>query len=405
MTQLVKLECGVQQYEWGKAAADSYVAKMKHMTDRDGKYAELWVGTHVNCPSKTMSGELLGDFLCQSGVKDVFFSPLHQSCAEFRDKLPFLLKILSIQTALSLQAHPNKTLAQKLHVKDPKNYKDPNHKPELIVALTPFEALCCFRPLHEILRLVHSTKPLDALLGNSARATTKENEKDIIKGMLRSLYSYSFDRHARALRENIDDITVKGKAATDEDRLFLRLMSEYPDDIGCWMVYFLNYVQMEPGQGLFLSDSEPHAYIYGDGVEIMANSDNVVRAGLTPKWKDIETLLNMLSYSTDSFARAKHERRWSVDGGGWDVQRYCPPKEFLEFSLYRMEHVLEEAGKTSVVLPTIGLGFCLYGEATVNDISVTEGECFAVPYGQMTSEAKGKCLLFVASMNDLSAHL
>lgn len=405
MSGLVKLDCGFQQYAWGKSAADSFVAKMKGISDGEGKYAELWVGTHVNCPSKTLSGELLEEYLRRPEVSGRFFSPPHQRCPEFCDRLPFLLKVLSIGTALSIQAHPNRALAQALHAEDPTNYKDPNHKPELIVALTPFEALCCFRPLHEILRLVRSVKPLSVLLGDAVQVSTKAREKDVIKNMMCVLYGYQADHHARALRENETIICVKGRAATKEDLLFLRLMSQYPEDIGCWMVYFLNYVQLEPGQGLFLSDSEPHAYIHGDGVEIMANSDNVVRAGLTPKWKDVRTLLDMLSYSTDGLERAKHERQWAVDGQSWEVQRYCPPNEFPEFSLYRMEHISQGTGSVSVTLPTIGLGFCLGGEGVVNGTIVAEGECFAVPYGQMACKAKGRCVLFVASMNDSLAHL
>ncbi|KAF5223150.1 hypothetical protein ECC02_003689 [Trypanosoma cruzi] len=400
MVGLVKLDCGVQHYDWGKVAAESFVAKMKHETDGTRKYAELWVGTHMNCPSRLFSGQLLGEYLRDPGIANSFFSPEHQSNVELRNNVPFLLKVLSVQTALSIQAHPNKKLAEKLHRENPSKYKDNNHKPELIVALTPFEALCCFRPLQEILCLVESTKPLKTLLWNVAVVSAKESEGDLIEGMMRVLYSLNPEVHTKALREHAAAVSAKGEAASTEDRLFLRLISQYPDDIGCWMLYFLNYVQMEPGQGLFLSDSEPHAYLYGDGVEIMANSDNVVRAGLTPKWKDVPTLLEMLHYNTNGLERAKYERYRAAEGEAWEVQRYSPPGRFTEFSLYRMEHVAQKASETCVNLPNIGLGFCLGGEGVVNGTHVAEGDCFAVPHGPLKCEANGRCVLFVASTND-----
>ncbi|RNF06227.1 putative phosphomannose isomerase [Trypanosoma rangeli] len=401
MTGYVKLDCGVQHYAWGKTASESFVAKMKHETDDTRRYAELWVGTHVNCPSHLQSGQLLEDYLREPSVATRFFSPAQQRTAEFRDKVPFLLKVLSVQTALSIQAHPCKQLAVKLHRENPSKYKDPNHKPELLVALTRFEALCCFRPLHEILRLVESAKPLKSLLGKVTTVSTKEKETSVIKAMMHVVYDVNPELQTKALREHAAAVRVKGEAASMEDRLFLRLMSQYPDDIGCWMVYFLNYVQMEPGQGLFLEDSEPHAYLHGDGVEVMASSDNVVRAGLTPKWKDVPTLLGMLRYNTDGLERAKYERHRAAGKESWEVQRYCPPARFPEFSLYRLQHVAQTKGKTCVQLPSVGLGFCVAGKGVVNGTPVTKGDCFAVPYGTLTCEADGSCVLFVASTNDL----
>ncbi|PWU97029.1 putative phosphomannose isomerase [Trypanosoma cruzi] len=127
MVGLVKLDCGVQHYDWGKVAAESFVAKMKHETDGTRKYAELWVGTHMNCPSRLLSGQLLGEYLRDPGIASSFFSPEHQSNVELRNNVPFLLKVLSVQTALSIQAHPNKKLAEKLHRENPSKYKDNNH--------------------------------------------------------------------------------------------------------------------------------------------------------------------------------------------------------------------------------------------------------------------------------------
>lgn len=418
MSRLVKIDAGYQDYAWGKDAASSFVAKMKGLSgDKSGKmYAELWVGTHPSCPSKIAdsNGQLLDDFLKQPANKSKFFSAAHQASG-FRDTVPYLLKILSIGTALSIQAHPCKKLAEELHAAKPDKYKDPNHKPELICALTPFEALCCFRSLGAIIAFLKRIPQLAQLVqarevlgkymtppASELPATDSAEEKKALKGLMAKLYAVPEKEVTAALRAHLQHVKAGG-AQCPEDKLFARVYEQYPDDVGCWMVYLLNYVQMTPGQALFLSDSEPHAYISGEGVEIMACSDNVVRAGLTPKWKDVPTLVSMLKYDTTGLASARHEKQSKEDAAKWQVQYYQPPAQFPDFSLYRMqfEHSSGD-GTTSVTLPTIGLGFCLEGSAKVNGTTVKAGECFAVPHGTMTCQAEGKkALVFVASTNHL----
>ncbi|CAJ1011292.1 putative Phosphomannose isomerase type I [Leishmania naiffi] len=419
MSALIKLDASYQDYAWGKNAASSFVAKMKGLTeDQSGKmYAELWVGTHPSCPSKVANGsaQLLEDFLKDPENKKRYFSATHQS-TNFRDTVPYLLKILSIRTALSIQAHPCKRLAEELHAAQPDKYKDPNHKPELICALTPFEALCCFRPLKDIIAYLKRIPQLAALVAadtvlgsymmapqSALPAADSDAERQSLKSLMTNLYAAPEDTVTKELRLHLRHIEEKG-AQCAEDTLFVRVYKQYPDDVGCWMVYFLNYVQMVPGEALFLSDSEPHAYISGDGVEIMACSDNVVRAGLTPKWKDVPTLLSMLKYSTTGLASARFNKNCSEDAAQWQVQCYQPPAQFPDFCLYRMQYDhTSGSGTTSVTLPTIGLGFCLEGSARVNGTVVCAGDCFAVPYGKVTCQAEEmKALVFVASTNDLS---
>ncbi|KAG5496219.1 hypothetical protein JKF63_02520 [Porcisia hertigi] len=418
MSELIKIDAGYQNYAWGKDAASSFVAKMKGLeNDASGKkYAELWVGTHPSCPSKLPgdNAKLLDEFLRVPENTKKYFSKLHQA-SSFRDTVPYLLKILSIGTALSIQAHPSKKLAEVLHAANPDKYKDPNHKPELICALTPFEALCCFRPLKAIIAYLKRIPELAALVDAGAvlrqymtapetelPAADSDAEKEALKALMSKLYGASEDVVTQALRRQLQRIEEEGAQCT-EDSVFVRVYGQYPDDVGCWMVYFLNYVQLVPGEALFLSDSEPHAYISGDGVEIMACSDNVVRAGLTPKWKDVPTLLKMLRYDTTGLASARHPRKTSTDAEQWEVQFYQPPPQFPDFSLYRMQYNYSSGRhKTSLVLPTIGLGFCLEGSAKVNGTTVKAGECFAVPYGEVTCQAEEtKALVFVASTNNL----
>lgn len=410
----ILLNAGFQQYAWGKSASTSVVAKMKGLSEKpdDQKFAELWVGTHPSCPTRiATTGETLDEYLKRDSNESRFFSPAHTS-SNFSGTVPFLLKILSIQTALSIQAHPCKSLAEKLHQKDPKNYKDPNHKPELICALNPMEALCSFRSIAEVVKFVKAIPELGnvlnakEILGFLLTSTAyppadSEEEKNLLKSLMKYLYNLDNEVNVKALRSHFEN--AKSHSEFPEDKVFVRLYEQYPDDVGCWMIYVLNYVQMKPGQALFLRDSEPHAYISGDGVEIMACSDNVVRAGLTPKWKDVPTLLSMLTYSTTGLQTARHERKEDENEAKWQVQYYQPPPTFPDFSIYRFEYNHDGQGATSVELPTIGLGFCIEGSATVNGVEVKATDCFAVPFGKVTVAANGgRCLLFISSTNDLS---
>jgi mannose-6-phosphate isomerase len=145
----------VKNYDWGKLGQDSEVSKLASLNDdnfvaeSDKPYSELWMGDHVSGPSKLKAtGELLGDFLAKDSTGNI----------GGQTKLSFLFKVLSIRKALSIQCHPNKEEAEKLHAARPDLYKDPNHKPELAIALTPFLALCGFRPHQEIYELLKSHK-------------------------------------------------------------------------------------------------------------------------------------------------------------------------------------------------------------------------------------------------------
>ena len=200
------LRCGIQNYAWGKPGSQGEVAQLGvsggHLneTDNDKPYAELWMGSHVNCPSKLADGKLLSDWLKEHGSCD--------------GQLTFLFKVLSVQTALSVQVHPNKEEAVKLHAARPDLYKDPNHKPEMAIALTPFEMMAFFRPAKKVAEFCKEYAPLAKLLGND---TVEELEKNSNVGAaLKTAYTKLFRSNEEdvkvALNDLVAQISVQGRS-------------------------------------------------------------------------------------------------------------------------------------------------------------------------------------------------
>lgn len=229
------------------------------------------MGTHVSGPSKIAGSNVF--------LKD------HLNGQD----LPFLFKVLSVRTALSIQAHPDKTRAAQLHAADPKNYRDPNHKPEMAIALTEFEALCGFRSFESISSFIREIPALASLIDPKEDGITSQEQ---LKSAFTRLMNWSPEQVVQAIES-------MPKTFPESD-LFWRLNSQYPGDVGVFCVFFLNYLRLQSGEAVFLAANEPHAYISGSCVECMATSDNVVRAGLTPKHRDVKTLCEMLTYRTFS---------------------------------------------------------------------------------------------------------
>ena len=214
--------------------------------------------------------------------------------------MPFLFKVLSINQALSIQAHPNKSLARQLHQKDPKNYPDANHKPEMLIALNDFEAMCGFRLASEIVE--HFAKYPELVELCDGR-NCEEFKKSPTEATLKDCFHSMMNRNEKFVSETFERLKSRlEEQATGSyvDTLFLRLANQYPNDVGCFSIFLLNCIHLSRGEALFLSANVPHAYLFGDGVECMATSDNVVRAGLTPKFKDVKILCDMLDYGMRS---------------------------------------------------------------------------------------------------------
>jgi mannose-6-phosphate isomerase len=348
------------------------------------------MGTHPSLPSKDLqTGRSLLDL-----VQDNQSLMSTEINARYENKLPFLFKVLSINKALSIQAHPNKKLAEKLHAKDPKNYPDDNHKPEMTIAVTPFDGLCGFRPLAETAHFLSTVPSLRKLVGEDEaakfesaikgketsddEATTASNKK-ALQSAFTALMNAPKETIASATQELLEQAKTEGESfagsggqtntGKELSDLVIRLNSQFPDDIGLFVLFFLNYVTLEAGEAMFLKADDIHAYLSGDIMECMASSDNVVRAGFTPKFKDVDTLTSMLTYS---YAPIEEQKMEPVDypyctinaagyKSGSEVTLYDPPIE--EFSVCRIrlasrgsKATLEPIQGPSIIICTEGSG-------------------------------------------------
>lgn len=329
-----------QRYEWGVLGADSpSVATLAALNtgapvEADAPYAELWMGTHAGGPATTKEGTTLKEFLGRNAkLMGEALTKRFPECAN--GDLPFLFKVLSIRKALSIQAHPDKKLAEKLHAEKPDMYKDPNHKPEMTVALTKFRALCQFIPKEEVASVFHEITELKTVVGLQAYESFYEGavDPDRFDEQFQTMLKTVLLTKDLTLKEVVKE-ALKRIGGIPEDKrtvkqaLFLELNEQYPNDVGVLTALFLNVVTLEPGEAIVLAAGEPHAYLEGECVECMATSDNVVRAGLTPKPKDVSTLIDMLTYN---FAKPNIMRPAMDDTGMMRV--YNPGKAFDEFEV------------------------------------------------------------------------
>ena len=262
------------------------------------------MGTHPSNPSKDLTtGRTLLDL-----VQDNLALMSSRIAEKYNHKLPFLFKVLSINKALSIQAHPNKRLAGELHEKDSKNYPDDNHKPEMTIAITPFDGLCGFRPLKETAHFLQHVPSLRELVGEEeAKKFEEKQDKETLQSAFTALMKSKPEDVEKAAPKLIQQAKDEGEkfagggGPTNDGKeladLMVRLNGQFPGDIGLFVTFFLNYVKLGIGEAMFLKADDIHAYLSGDIIECMASSDNVVRAGFTPKFKDVDTLTSMLTYS------------------------------------------------------------------------------------------------------------
>lgn len=324
---IIKLNGVVKEYAWGNS---DYIPSL--IGGRDGKpKAELWMGTHSSGEARLDDGELLSSYLEK-----------HPE-AFGKKQLPLLFKVLAIQNPLSMQCHPDKKQAEEGWKRETAlrekglvhNYQDDNEKAEVIAAITPITAMCAFRSFDEIVRGLKEVIP-ESYDRNLSRF-------EDIRSLFFALYSLDSSDKAALIEEY--RISVKNSQKPSWSGNFLtehgiaeRLLEFYPDDIGTLSPYMLNVVHLQIGEALYLKPGTLHAYVLGNGVELMSASDNVLRGGLTKKHMDLDELGRIMSFSGGRVEKVKSHQ----DSNGRRIYE-VPSSSFALSSAQSGEYLIKES--------------------------------------------------------------
>jgi mannose-6-phosphate isomerase class I len=313
---VVPLKGAVQHYEWG---GFTYIPSLLNEDNiAHDPYAELWIGAHPGAPASALlpDGPVTLDRLIREAPDAILGA---KTAARFERRLPYLFKVLDAHKMLSIQAHPTKRQAENGFARENaagvplkasnRNYKDDNHKPEVHVALTDFWMLHGFRPLEEISEALETTPELAPLMRDfDARLDRAGDEPGARKELLRSLYGHVMVLQQAEMDAILNPLLARLAREKPEDKdapdyWALRAAENFPlpdghRDRGIVSVYLLNLVHLKPGEGTYQPAGMLHAYLEGVNVELMANSDNVLRGGLTPKHVDVAELMQTLTFES-----------------------------------------------------------------------------------------------------------
>ena len=390
------LEGALRPYPWG---SHTLIAQLRgEPSPSPQPQAELWFGAHPAAPA-TVNGQGLDDAIAADPA-----AALGKRVQDAHgDQLPFLVKLLAAAAPLSIQAHPSleqakegfaRENAEGIELNSPnRNYKDPNHKPELIVALTEFRALAGFRPVPDTAAFFAELSSPE--LDRYATLLPTDGEGD-----LRALFTTLISLPHQPRVELIE--SVKRAAAELVDKrnapewmveaaeVYLELNQTYPGDVGVLAALLLNVLTLAPGEAAFLRAGQLHAYLSGLGVEVMANSDNVLRGGLTTKHVDVPELVKVLDFDTLENPRAEAV----ASNGGVEFQ--LPVDSFA----VRM-HALDDGDTLAVDEDGPAIVLCTAGEVRGADgFVLTQGNGAWVPASEAATEitAAGKSQVFVATV-------
>ncbi|EMN3917749.1 TPA: mannose-6-phosphate isomerase [Citrobacter amalonaticus] len=351
-----KLINSVQNYAWGSKTALTELYGLAN--PQQLPMAELWMGAHPKSSSKIedASGRIVS---LRDAIDSRQSALLGDAVAKRFGELPFLFKVLCAAQPLSIQVHPNKRNSEIGFAKEnaagipmdaaERNYKDPNHKPELVFALTPFLAMNAFREFSEIVSLLQPVAGAHTAIAHFLEHPNAERLSELFAGLL----SMQGEEKSRALA------ILKAALETQQGEPWqtIRLIAEfYPDDSGLFSPLLLNVVKLNPGEAMFLFAETPHAYLQGVALEVMANSDNVLRAGLTPKYIDIPELVANVKFD----AKPANQLLTTPVKNGAELDFPIPVDDFA-FSLHALS-----AEETTIDQQSAAILFCVEGEAVLS---------------------------------------
>ena len=363
---LYRLQNPIQNYAWGSTSALTELFGIPN--EKQEPQAEMWMGVHPNgCSEVLEEGRLLKlSELIARNPQEVLGKRMYLAFGE----LPYLLKILCADKPLSIQVHPEKNKAVAGYVRENRlglnvsagnrNYRDPNHKPELVYALTHYKAMNAFRPMMTTVALFEQSG-CEVLTGQVAALKANPTSEQL-QTFFRFVLSLQGEQKASALAQLLRNIDHKGM--DDNARLAFAtaadLAREYPDDMGVFAPLYLNVIELQPGEAMFLHAETPHAYLEGVGVEIMANSDNVLRAGLTPKHMDIDELI-----ANTRFVPVEETRLLTSPVFDGVACRFPVPVDDFKFEILTLNAAVESARQHEQAVFDAEILLCIAGEITV----------------------------------------
>ncbi|NRN26781.1 mannose-6-phosphate isomerase [Photorhabdus heterorhabditis] len=359
----------IQHYSWGSQTALTDIYGVENPDNLP--MAELWMGAHPKSSSIVVNPETgkpvaLNEFIASDPEKY-----LGKEVADAFHRLPFLFKILCAAQPLSIQVHPDKKSAEEGFTKEnvagipldspERNYKDDNHKPELVYALTPFRAINGFRPLNEIAQLLEFVTAAHPKIRFFIQKPDEQN--------LAFLFCQLLNMSGKQKQLALGVLKSALNSRIGEPWDTIKKMAEfYPDDNGLFTPLLLNVIELEPGQAMFLCARTPHAYLEGVALEVMANSDNVLRAGLTNKHMDIPELmanLDFVSKPVNTLLTLPKQQK--------TAQTFPVPINDFAFSIYPLSEqpITLENNSASIV-------FCIEGQTVIqsgeHQLRISPGE-------------------------------
>ncbi|KAJ4365431.1 hypothetical protein N0V95_000482 [Ascochyta clinopodiicola] len=330
VNKVIQLSCSCNEYPWGRTGRESVAATLCEKTPGNGfkldeskPYAEMWMGTYPTLPSYVLeTKEDLQDVLDKHSDELIGQNVIKKFG---HTKLPYLPKVLSIAKALPLQLHPNKDLAAKLHAQDPDQFTDANHKPEIALALGPFEAFVGFKPLADIKNLME-LEPLQGFLPEIKKPDFDDQTlKHVVETMLKAS-----EEDVRKTNEALQKLPKEkfGKA-TYIPELIPRLSEQYDkaDNGTLVALVTMNYMQLNEGDSIYIPADGIHAYLSGNIIECMARSDNVLNTGFCPRAdrNNVDTFIGCLTFNPHDTSEALLKPRKFDGSKNGNTQIYAPP--------------------------------------------------------------------------------
>ncbi|MBD0400494.1 mannose-6-phosphate isomerase, class I [Flammeovirga sp. EKP202] len=371
MSKLFPLKGIVQNYAWG---GSSFIPELVSIPQEDKPYAEYWMGAHNNAPAQIGESQLLNKMI-EEDPKGTIGTYINEKFG----RLPFLFKVLDVKDVLSIQVHPTKVEAEKGFARENeegipltashRNYKDDNHKPEIMVALSEFYLLHGFLPkdkLKEVLTTVPEFSDLVEVFENGGYyelyKTVMEYTPAQVNEKLRSLVDRVMPLYneGKIEKSSPDYWTAKSVA----------LQAEGEDlDKGIYSIYFFNIVKADVGEAVFQDAGLPHAYLEGQNMELMANSDNVLRGGLTPKHVDVPELLKHVTF--DETHPNVMDGELQADGLERIYKSPAPDFELSRISLKGGDQYTHTAKTAQIIIVSEGEATITEGDDT---LTLTRGE-------------------------------